>query len=999
MTAKQDVADILAQFRGSEPLKNLFWSTLEYDRVNQALSRRNWPAAATEPLADDPVLLASSGENGDFHVIYSRLKSPTLKVADERPIVSRLLQDHPYALFVFSNAAQDRWHFVNVRYDKNEARRRVFRRITVGPEERLRTAAERLAMLDLSLLPSTMFSHAPLEIQKRHDDAFDVEAVTRRFYEEYDRVFRRVEQQITGLEDQPERRRLFTQRLFNRLMFIAFIQKKGWLKLGSSPADYLSELWKAYRRAGDGTSFYDERLKLLFFFGLNRAATQDLALAQGNDVVASLIGRVPYLNGGLFEQDEDDLNERVSVPDEAISPILTDLFGRFNFTVTESTPLDVEVAVDPEMLGKVFEELVTGRHESGSYYTPKPVVSFMCREALKGYLETALPAEKPATIAHFVDEHAPQDLRDPEKALEALKRVRVCDPACGSGAYLLGMLHELLDLRACLFATRQLDPVSVYQRKLEIIQQNVYGVDIDPFAINIARLRLWLSLAVEFEGDQPPPLPNLDFKIEVGDSLTAPDPSGGLMMDMFRQQQITEYFGLKADYLEAHGELKRELRSRIETIRREISEWAHPKGGIGGFDWQVQFAEVFDDGGFDVVMANPPYVRQELISALKPALKNVFPAIYNGTSDLYCYFYARALQILRKDGALSFISPNKWFRANYGGNLRKHIAETCRVRSITDFGDLPVFQAATTYPMIFVAQKGHKPDFPTTFTQVKSLEDPYPDVLAVVKQIGQVLPNDAISSNNWNLANNTSSNLTKKMKASGVTLKEYVKGQIYRGLLTGLNEAFIINDVKKAELVHHDANSIKIIKPLAMGKDIRKWSSKDEDKWLIVTEIGVDIKNYPTILNHLKQWQVELEKRWDKGKHWWELRACSYYDAFNKPKIIFPDIAKNTRFAFNTKGTYLGNTAYMIPVHDLFLLGVLNSKSVEDFYIDLSSQVRGGYLRFIRQYVEQIPIPNATPAEKAVIAALAQKCLDAKGVGCEVWEGEINERVAKLYGL
>jgi len=170
---------------------------------------------------------------------------------------------------------------------------------------------------------------------------------------------------------------------------------------------------------------------------------------------------------------------------------------------------------------KVFEELVTGRHETGSYYTPKPVVSFMCREALKGYLQTKLPGEALAAVEQFVDEHDPQGLHNPEAVLDALRRVKVCDPACGSGAYLLGMLHKLLDLRTCLFATRQLDSISVYERKLEIIQNNVYGVDIDPFATNIARLRLWLSLVVDFEGAKPLPLPNLDFKIEAGDSLNA----------------------------------------------------------------------------------------------------------------------------------------------------------------------------------------------------------------------------------------------------------------------------------------------------------------------------------------------------------------------------------------------------------------------------------------------------------------------------------------------
>ena len=242
-------------------------------------------------------------------------------------------------------------------------------------------------------------------------------------------------------------------------------------------------------------------------------------------------GRVVFLNGGLFDLEDDyDVRDAVKVPNASFTAVF-DLLERYNFTVAESTPLDIEVAVDPEMLGKVFETLVTGRHESGSYYTPRPVVAFMCREALKHYLAATVPDA--GAVARFVDDGDPTGLPDPEAVLNALRRVRVCDPACGSGAYLLGMMQELLRLREALFAMRGLDAVTVYKRKLEIIEKNLYGVDKDVFAVNIAKLRLWLSLAVDFEGEKPPPLPNLDFKIECGDSVTGPNPQEA--PDMFRK--------------------------------------------------------------------------------------------------------------------------------------------------------------------------------------------------------------------------------------------------------------------------------------------------------------------------------------------------------------------------------------------------------------------------------------------------------------------------------
>ena len=214
-------------------------------------------------------------------------------------------------------------------------------------------------------------------------------------------------------------------------------------------------------------------------------------------------------------------------PTARSKPVLRDLFDKFNFTVMESTPFDIEVAVDPEMLGKVFEELVTGRHESGSYYTPRPVVSFMCREALKGYLESQEFGAQQEAIQAFVDRHKVDGISDHAHGVrKALARVRVVDPACGSGAYLLGMMQELVDLRTSLDREElRRNPRYLYDLKLHIIQRNLYGVDIDEFAVNIAMLRMWLSLAIEYEGDIPEPLPNLDFKVVCGDSLLGPDPS------------------------------------------------------------------------------------------------------------------------------------------------------------------------------------------------------------------------------------------------------------------------------------------------------------------------------------------------------------------------------------------------------------------------------------------------------------------------------------------
>ena len=398
-TIAEDVKRHLENLSSLNVARRLF-SDLNYNPVNlQPLDRRNWPDSMRDHLADDPSVIARSG---DFVVIYNRLNSNKLERGKERDVVARLTREYPFALYVFSDRDESDWRFINVKYEEDEARRRVLRRFTVGEDERaadrLRTVSEQLS--NMAIGDDEIDRLTPLEIQNRQDRAFDVEAVTRSFYREYHRVFDQVEKSIKGLDADSDRKHLFTQRLFNRLMFIAFVQKKGWLKLPNQQGtDYLTALWKGYQQARqrhEASNFHSDRLKLLFFAGLNtpHMAGDGLTSIRSDGVIQSIIGEVPYLNGGLFEEDEDDKNLDVQIPDRSLYLILDDLLNHFNFTIDESTPLDIEVAVDPEMLGKVFEELVTGRHETGSYYTPKPIVSFMCHEALKGYLRSKLPHEQ-----------------------------------------------------------------------------------------------------------------------------------------------------------------------------------------------------------------------------------------------------------------------------------------------------------------------------------------------------------------------------------------------------------------------------------------------------------------------------------------------------------------------------------------------------------------------------------------------------------------------------
>ena len=908
-------------------------------------------------------------------------------------------------LFVFHDrSGHFRFSLITASYSGNRREFSSFRRYTyfISPDQPARTFLDQVGQADFSTLESLL-------------QAFSVEPVTAEFFRTYRGIFEQAEQSLPAAWN-AEQKRLYTQRFFNRLMFIAFLERKGWLQFNRR-SDYLRALFEDYyhndpekRRSAN---FHRKRLNALFFMGLNYPGG-DKRSDPSYRTILSLIGDVPYLNGGLFEKEVDD--ETAFFPDEIVARVLHDLIYAFNFTVTESTPLDVEVAVDPEMLGRIFEELVTGRHESGSYYTPKPVVQFMCRQALTGYLQTAVGQDSILSHAleRFVEQNDASGLKNPEAVLNALRQVKVCDPACGSGAYLLGMLHELLELRECLFAARSLDARTIYERKLEIIQNNLYGVDKDPFAVNIARLRLWLSLIVDYEGETPPPLPNLDFKIETGDALTAPDPSGGLQPDMFRDHQVREFVRLKNEFMSVHAgsQEKEKLRRQIEQLKAEIKAWAH--GGQvsalsnDSFDWQVEFAEVFapsltpsltpdpspkgrgeqlpsppgrrvgDEGGFDIVLANPPYVRQELIKELKPALQRVYGDLFSGTADLYVYFYLRAYQLLKPGGTACFISSNKWLRAGYGEKLRQHLLDAQAFRLVVDFGELPVFQTAATFPAIFLWQKQPRGETPTLWAVVKDLQQCYAEgIWPHVRRIAETVPAAQFGKDRPRLARAQTADLRARMEASGMRLKEYVKGQIYFGIKTGLNEAFLIDQAQYDELIAADPKSAEILKPLIVGDDVRRYEIHYRKRYLIWTYIGVPIKRYPAIFEHLKKFQSKAEARWDKGNHWWELRACDYYPVFEKPKIVYPDIGKEARFVIDTDGYFGSNTTYCIAREDWYLLGILNSKSSFEYMKSTSTVLgdenKGGRLRFFGQFLETLPIPDAPQSERQAVANLARQ--------------------------
>ncbi len=666
------------------------------------------------------------------------------------------------------------------------------------------------------------------------------------------------------------------------------------------------------------------------------------------------------------------------------------------------------------------------------------------------------------------------------------------DPAVGSGAFLVGMLYEmvaltkLLDVRLHGQARVQRRNYD-YDLKRGFIERNLYGVDIQPEVVRICELRLWLSLMVDYEreaGETVPTLPNLSYRVRVGDSLIErlfgePVQLDELADDAVARQLIDRIQTEKQAYFQEpnlwekqrrelrilallcelavklvgarlgkvrekmsatvpsmgeefmsreHRKLKAEFEAELERYQSVVEQaksvykqvQAMQTGEVSAeardvdalrkdlglsFIWRLDFAEVFaDHGGFDVVIANPPYIRQERFSEQKPLLRAAFPDVYHGVADLYVYLYRQGLALARPKGVLTFISSNKFFRAGYGEALRTYLRDNTWLKTLIDFGDLPIFEA-TTYPCVLVTANRRPGDGETRMQALNVSSMATLERLAdAVQRDGWPQPQRSLHPDGWALERPEVLTLLEKLRRSGTPLGEYIGGRFYRGVTTGLNEAFVIDQATRDRLIAEDPRSAEIIKPWIRGRDIDRWRVDWAGLYLLWTYQGIEIKEHQAILEYLSAFREELAKRWEPSRgqcEWYELRPCDFYAEFDRPKIVYPDIAKEPEFAYDATGAYGGNTMYILPTDELYLLGILNSSVVEFFYTQISSTIRGDYLRFIATYMEQVPIPDVTPAQRAAIEALVRKLLDAKGQGPQAaeWERELNALVYGLYGL
>jgi hypothetical protein len=967
----------------------------------------------------------------------------------------------------------------------------------VGVHENSHTAQNQL--LDLLVMDYANPTVGQIET------AFSIETVTAEFFDQYKGLYLKLYEQLqmgnrecgigNGGEFTIHHSQFqiplarFAKKLLGQIVFLYFLQKKGWLglardaKWGAGDKRFLRRLLEQARE--NDQNFYGSYLRYLFYEALaqERKEQDDPSYYKRFDC------RIPFLNGGLFEADYDWRNIPLEIPNELftnneknkagdVGTGILDVFDRYNFTIKEDEPLEREVAVDPEMLGKVFENMleVVERKSKGAYYTPREIVHYMCQESLIHYLDSVLNNYTPtyqeygsqqtslfsnrfkkgqltltkehhaikvpkADLELFVRKghlalendqrvldkgketdsyrfQLPEPVRRHARLIdEKLASIKVCDPAIGSGAFPVGLLHEIVNARLAL-APHSGNPQTPYELKRHTIRESLYGVDIDASAIDIARLRLWLSLIVD-EDDYSTieALPNLDYKIVRGNSLIG-------FPENWKSASFDKIEGLKNDFFyETNQQKKADLKQQIDAeIQARIDSSDRIFGHPVDFDFRLFFSEVWHEkGGFDVVIGNPPYVQIQNFSGqqIQKHWEQQKYDTFAKTGDIYCLFYEKGHRILRNGGALCFISSNKWMRANYGEKLRRFLLERSAILQLIDFGDSPIFSEATTYTNILLFTKAKSAavakawDLTRGYRATASLDQMLAEngqgATVFSKETFVVLPAELVS-------------IKKHIEAGGTPLKDW-DVSIYRGILTGFNQAFLIDGKKKDELIAKDPKNAEIIKPILRGRDIKRYRVDFADLWLIATfpALNIDIDDYPVVRDYLKSFGRKLHQtgaiigkdedgsilksRKRTGNKWFETQdQIAYHEEFEKEKIVYAEIVYDSAFYFDASGTYPEATAFVLTGElTKYLTSLLNSELLtfvfRAFYA--GGDLRGNTFRYKKVFLQNLPVIKAAKHPRCLLETLvdwAQQSHRAKSrLQSKYFEQLIDGLVYELY--
>ena len=995
-------------------------------------------------------------------------------------------------------------------------------------------------LFDLALEPlnQTHGVHNFVELHRAWEKTLDTEELNKRFYRE---LFDWFEWAVTeGKFPTDEKRTLKPEehiiRLITRLLFIWFIKEKGLVADELFSETQVAPFLKDYDR-DIGDSYYRAILQNLFFATLNTEIEKRRFTKGGNtghrnfslyrykdqitapDTLLRLFEKTPFINGGLFDcldSEEatrdggyridcfsDEGYRKLSLPnhlffdeDKGLIPLLKG----YKFTVEENTPIEQEVALDPELLGKVFENLLaaynpetgaTARKQTGSYYTPRPIVDYMVEEALvAGLAAQVSPTDGDAKFwderlrylfdyaKAFDDASEWFDSREADAVVRSISELKILDPAVGSGAFPMGVLHKLT------LALRRLDPNNTrweqlqkeraiqrtavafdteddqarreelleinetfkryrdsdFGRKLYLIQNSIFGVDIQAVACQIAKLRFFISLAIEQEPTQDAednfgikPLPNLETRFIAANTLIGLEDERTLTSQKAKALEVAlsdnrerHFHATTRPQKLACKRVDRKLRRALATELKDIGMPDDDANKVAAWDPYDQNASAdwFDPewmfgitNGFDVVIGNPPYIQLQKEGGRLGRL--YAPCNFKSfirTGDIYCLFYEKANQLLHKGGHVCFITSNKWMRAAYGKKLRDYFISHTQPIQLLDMGP-DVFDATVDTNILLLQNAPPDVHFAFTATTIKSDFDTHTGNIAQYLNDNGMAMELPPKGEPWAIISPAELALKRKIERIGKTLKDW-DINIYRGITTGCNEAFIIDETKREELIVQDPRSVEIIKPLLRGRDIERYQPQWAGLYLINTfpALNLNIDDYPAVKNYLLEFgRDRLEQtgkilpngtksRKKTGNKWFELQdQIGYYPEFEKEKIVWKRIGSILRFSYSQNPMLcLDSTCIATGEKVQFLAAVLNSRLAHYQLFGIAPKTGTGDLIVSVQALEPLRVPPITEANQhfvTQIEACVDQILDAKRTDPDADISELENTVDQLVYL
>ena len=994
--------------------------------------------------------------DSDPIALYDVTLRPGSKIQQSRVAIKQFIASeamtftHAFILFHYDNEAQRPWRFSYVYKERTTAATRATaKRYTYvfGKDYRSRTAIERF--LELARSSKT---------DKDFAEAFSVEALSDEFFDRYRELYADFVQYLTGkryvkesgkwvektihapnsqlatsFEGSDKLVRDYIKKMFGRIVFLYFLQRKGWLAGNRQYMHnlfYLSELQD---------NFLDGVLEPLFFGVLNTRPEHRSA------DVASLpeSEKIPYLNGGLFQQDEID--ERTCIIPSDYFKRLFDFFDQYNFTIDENDPEDAEVGIDPEMLGRIFENLLEDNKDKGAFYTPKEIVEYMCRESIIAYLLNGIPERSHELIRNFVETLDADTLNDEQRKYLAKKLVdvKICDPAIGSGAFPMGIVNILSKVYLALGLVRDRSKM-----KRHIMEQNIYGVDIEKGAVDIARLRFWLAMVVD--ANEPEPLPNLHFKIMQGNSLL--ESYNGKDLSRLTKVNIGEpgSLGLQNEdaellilslanyYSESdHGERAKIFNDIINNVRRQIFELTQSEEFMKDvndlsandkfFLWHTWFADVFANGGFDIIIGNPPYLKEGR------ANKAIFEAVkdspyYQGKMDIWYMFACRGIDMLKPDGNLCFIATNNWVTSSGAKKLRQKINTDAQIIQLCDFKDYMIFKTASIQTMIMQFKKNNA-EQSYQFDLRNLLGSELDDVVQLLNKEQSPTTRyleptyNRLEMRNKFITFSDSEDLFKKIRqrtdAIFLENKEIAQGIVFpQDFLNKKGQQILghhkvgdgIFGLTNQELsnLNLPENEMVLIKPYYTTEQVKRYFTLTgaNTQWLIYTDSTYkdesSMVSFPVLKAHLDQFRpIFTSDNKPYGLH--RARDPRF---FSGSKIICQrKCAELPIFSYSDGECYLTQTFNIIKTNRVnlrYLTGLLNSKLIA-FWLRNRGKMQGLNYQLDKEPLQQIPIPVPEIEVQTRIGHLVDEIIVRKSANenasIQDVENQIDNIVYHLYDL